>query len=122
MNWNRTLNRSKVFCSRLFFISVGASIDLPLVKERPLLIAGLVFGLLLVKFLLFLLIGKITKLEKSQYFTFAFAQAQRGEFAFVLIAFAAQNQVLNESMGNSLVATVGLSMVVSSFLFTINEN
>jgi hypothetical protein len=39
-----------------------------------------------------------------------------------LIAFAAQNQVLNESMGNSLVATVGLSMVVSSFLFTINEN
>jgi len=106
----------------LFFISVGASIDLPLVKERPLLIAGLVFGLLLVKFLLFLLIGKITKLEKSQYFTFAFAQAQRGEFAFVLIAFAAQNQVLNESMGNSLVATVGLSIVVSSFLFTINEN
>ncbi len=105
----------------LFFISVGASIDLPLVKERPLLIAGLVFGLLLVKFLLLLLIGKITKLEKSQYFTFAFALAQGGEFAFVLISFAAQNQVLNESMGNTLVATVALSMVVSPFLFTINE-
>jgi monovalent cation:proton antiporter-2 (CPA2) family protein len=105
----------------LFFISVGASIDLPLVKERPLLIAGLVFGLLLVKFLLLLLIGKITKLEKSQYFTFAFALAQGGEFAFVLISFAAQNQVLNESMGNTLVATVALSMVISPFLFTINE-
>ena len=105
----------------LFFISVGASIDLPLVKERPLLIAGLVFGLLLVKFLLLLLIGKITKLEKSQYFTFAFALAQGGEFAFVLISFAAQNQVLNEGMGNTLVATVALSMVVSPFLFTINE-
>jgi monovalent cation:proton antiporter-2 (CPA2) family protein len=105
----------------LFFISVGASIDLPLVKERPLLIAGLVFGLLLVKFLLLLLIGKITKLEKSQSFTFAFALAQGGEFAFVLISFAAQNQVLNESMGNTLVATVALSMVVAPFLFTINE-
>src|SRR6202035_2309765 len=104
----------------LFFISVGASIDLPLIKERPLLLAGLVFGLLLVKFLLLLLIGKITKLEKSQYFTFAFALAQGGEFAFVLISFAAQNQVLNESMGNTLVATVALSMVVSPFLFTIN--
>ncbi|MGA8478619.1 MAG: monovalent cation:proton antiporter-2 (CPA2) family protein, partial [Chthoniobacterales bacterium] len=85
----------------LFFISVGASIDLPLVKERPLLIAGLVFGLLLVKFLLLMLIGKITKLEKSQSFTFAFALAQGGEFAFVLISFAAQNQVLNESIGNT---------------------
>ena len=105
----------------LFFISVGASIDLPLIKERPLLIAGLVFGLLLVKFLLLLLIGKITKLEKSQAFTFAFALAQGGEFAFVLISFAAQNQVLNESMGNTLVATVALSMVIAPFLFTINE-
>ena len=105
----------------LFFISVGASIDLPLVKERPLLIAGLVFGLLLVKFLLLMLIGKITKLEKSQSFTFAFALAQGGEFAFVLVSFAAQNQVLNESMGNTLVATVALSMVASPFLFTINE-
>jgi monovalent cation:proton antiporter-2 (CPA2) family protein len=105
----------------LFFISVGASIDLPPVKEQPLLIAGLVFGLLVVKFLLLMLIGKITKLEKSQSFTFAFALAQGGEFAFVLISFAAQNQVLNESMGNTLVATVALSMVASPFLFTINE-
>jgi monovalent cation:proton antiporter-2 (CPA2) family protein len=105
----------------LFFISVGASIDLPLVKEQPLLIAGLVFGLLVVKFLLLMLIGKITKLEKSQSFTFAFALAQGGEFAFVLVSFAAQNQVLNESMGNTLVATVALSMVASPFLFTINE-
>ena len=85
------------------------------------MIAGLVFGLLLVKFLLLLLIGKITKLEKSQAFTFAFALAQGGEFAFVLISFAAQNQVLNESMGNTLVATVALSMVIAPFLFTINE-
>jgi len=105
----------------LFFISVGASIDLPLVKERPLLIAGLVFGLLLIKFSLLMLIGKITNLEKSQAFTFAFALAQGGEFAFVLISFAAQNQVLNESVGNTLVATVALSMVAAPFLFTINE-
>src|SRR2546423_12166299 len=56
----------------LFFISVGASIDLPLVKERPLLIAGLVFGVLLVKFLLLMLIGKITKLEPTQRYLFAF--------------------------------------------------
>src|SRR6202035_2179896 len=105
----------------LFFISVGASIDLPLIKSQPLVIAGLVVGLLVVKFLVLLGIGKITNLEKSQNFTFAFALAQGGEFAFVLTSFAVQNQVIDQRIGNLLVATVALSMVMSPFLFMINE-
>jgi monovalent cation:proton antiporter-2 (CPA2) family protein len=105
----------------LFFISVGASIDLPLIKSQPLVIAGLVFSLIMVKFLLLFFIGKMTRLEKSQNFTFAFALAQGGEFAFVLISFAAQNQVIDQRIGNLLVATVALSMVMAPFLFTINE-
>jgi voltage-gated potassium channel Kch len=105
----------------LFFISVGASIEIPLVRSHPFLICGLVLGLLLAKFLLLLLIGRITKLEGSQNFIFAFSLAQGGEFAFVLISFAAQNQVLNPEIGNILVATVALSMVAAPFLFTINE-
>jgi monovalent cation:proton antiporter-2 (CPA2) family protein len=105
----------------LFFISVGASIDLPLVKSQPLVVVGLVFGLLVVKFVVLLGIGKITNLEKSQNFTFAFALAQGGEFAFVLTSFAVQNQVLDQQIGNLLVATVALSMVMSPFLFTLNE-
>jgi voltage-gated potassium channel Kch len=63
----------------------------------------------------------MTNLEKSQNFTFAFALAQGGEFAFVLISFAAQNQVIDQRIGNLLVATVALSMVMSPFLFAINE-
>jgi len=105
----------------LFFISVGASIDLPLIKSQPLVIVGLVVGLLVVKFLVLLGIGKITNLEKSQNFTFAFALAQGGEFAFVLTSFAVQNQVIDQRIGNLLVATVALSMVMSPFLFMINE-
>jgi monovalent cation:proton antiporter-2 (CPA2) family protein len=105
----------------LFFISVGSSIDLPLIKEQPLLILGLVFGLLIVKFVILFAIGKITRLENSQNFTFAFALAQGGEFAFVLVSFAAQNNVLDQQIGNILVATVALSMVVAPFLFTLNE-
>jgi monovalent cation:proton antiporter-2 (CPA2) family protein len=105
----------------LFFISVGSSIDLPLVQSQPLTMLGLVLGLLIVKFLVLFLIGKLTRLEKSQNFTFAFALAQGGEFAFVLISFAAQNQVIDTRIANLLVATVALSMVMAPFLFTINE-
>ena len=39
----------------------------------------------------------------------------------MLIAFAAQNEVLDQKIGNLLVATVALSMVAAPFLFTLNE-
>jgi len=106
----------------LFFISVGASIDLPLIQSQPLLVALLVLGLLVIKFAVLFFVGRFTGLEKSQNFTFAFALAQGGEFAFVLVAFAVQNHVFDQNLGNLLVATVALSMVVAPFLFTINEH
>ena len=105
----------------LFFISVGASIDLPLIQSQPFRIALLVFGLLVIKFAVLFFVGKVTRLENSQNFTFAFALAQGGEFAFVLVSFAVQNQLFDQGVGNLLVATVALSMVVAPFLFTINE-
>jgi voltage-gated potassium channel Kch len=105
----------------LFFISVGASIDLPLIQSRPVLIALLVLGLLLCKFAVLFLIGRLTRLENSQNFTFSFALAQGGEFAFVLASFAVQSQVFDQELGNLLIATVALSMVVAPFLFTLND-
>jgi voltage-gated potassium channel Kch len=91
------------------------------VKEQPFLILGLVAGLLIVKFVVLFVIGRITRLENSQNFTFALALAQGGEFAFVLVSFGAQMNVFDQNVGNILVATVALSMVVAPFLFTLNE-
>ena len=105
----------------LFFISVGSSIDLPLIQSQAFRIALLVFGLLVIKFAVLFFTGKVTRLENSQNFTFAFALAQGGEFAFVLVSFAVQNQLFDQGLGNLLVATVALSMVVAPFLFTIND-
>jgi monovalent cation:proton antiporter-2 (CPA2) family protein len=105
----------------LFFVSVGASIDLKLIQSEPLSMCGLVIGLLLLKAAVLYGIGKISRLENSQNFTFSVALAQGGEFAFVLVAFAVQNQVFNQKIGDRLIAVVALSMVAAPFLFTINE-
>jgi monovalent cation:proton antiporter-2 (CPA2) family protein len=105
----------------LFFVSVGASIDLSLIQREPLLMAGLVIGLLLVKAAVLYGIGKISRLEHSQNFTFSLALAQGGEFAFVLVAFAVRNHVFAQGIGDRLIAIVALSMVAAPFLFTINE-
>jgi monovalent cation:proton antiporter-2 (CPA2) family protein len=105
----------------LFFVSVGASIDLSLIQSEPILMSGLVIGLLIVKAIVLYGIGKISRLENSQNFTFSLALAQGGEFAFVLVAFAVSNQVFSQALGDRLIAIVALSMVAAPFLFTMNE-
>ncbi|MBV9273538.1 MAG: cation:proton antiporter [Verrucomicrobia bacterium] len=105
----------------LFFVSVGASIDLSLIRSEPLQMLGLVIGLLVLKAIILLTIGKTSRLESSQNFTFSIALAQGGEFAFVLVAFAVRNQLFDQGLADRLIAVVALSMVAAPFLFTINE-
>lgn len=105
----------------LFFISVGASIDFALMARQPGTIALLVAGLVIVKFGVLLALGRIFKLETAQAFLFAFALAQGGEFAFVLLSFAQQNGVLAPELAKLLVVSVAVSMAFAPLLFTIND-
>jgi monovalent cation:proton antiporter-2 (CPA2) family protein len=105
----------------LFFISVGASIDFSLIAQRPVTIALIVLGLLALKFLVLLTLGRLFKLKAGDGMLFAFALAQGGEFAFVLFSFATQNAVLPNDVANLLVASVALSMAAAPLLLTIEE-
>lgn len=105
----------------LFFISVGASIDFSLIVQRPGTIALLVAGLLFLKFVVLLTLGRTFKLRAGEGMLFAFALAQGGEFAFVLFSFATQNAVLSADVANLLVAAVALSMAVAPLLLTLEE-
>lgn len=105
----------------LFFISVGASINFNLLIQQPLLILGLVIGLVVVKFAVLFGLGRFFQMELSQSLLFAFSLAQGGEFAFVLFSFATQNQVLATSVTEPLVAVVALSMVLTPLLMIIND-
>ena len=60
----------------LFFISVGASIDLELMVAEPLEIATLVLGLMGLKFAVLLSLGKIFKLQIADNLIFSFALAR----------------------------------------------
>jgi voltage-gated potassium channel Kch len=105
----------------LFFISVGASIDFSLIAQRPGAIALIVIGLLTLKFLVLLALGRVFKLRAGEGMLFAFALAQGGEFAFVLFSFASQNAVLPADVANILVASVALSMAAAPLLLIIEE-
>jgi monovalent cation:proton antiporter-2 (CPA2) family protein len=105
----------------LFFISVGASIDLNLALSEPVLIASLVLGLMTLKFLVLFVLGKVFKLQTADSLMFGFTLAQGGEFAFLLVSFALQSYALNIAIANKIIIIVVLSMVLTPLVLVIFE-
>ncbi|MEM7010741.1 MAG: monovalent cation:proton antiporter-2 (CPA2) family protein [Verrucomicrobiota bacterium] len=105
----------------LFFIAVGASIDFALIFSKPLIIVGLMAGLLGIKTIVLFVIGKVAKMSLNQNTLFAVALSQGGEFAFVLFAFATGNGILTQELAKPLIAAVALSMAVTPLLFILHE-
>lgn len=105
----------------LFFMSVGASIDFALMTEKPDLILALVVALILAKFIVLLLVGKVFKLNLADNLMFAFLLAQGGEFAFLLFSFATQNRVISQELANLLIMVVVLTMIATPLLIITYE-
>ena len=105
----------------LFFISVGASINFGLLISSPGLIVALLFGLIAVKFLVLFILGRFFGLRGGQNTLFAFALAQGGEFAFVLVAFSQQNGIIDGPVSSILLLVVALSMAITPLLLLLND-
>ncbi|WP_075217726.1 monovalent cation:proton antiporter-2 (CPA2) family protein [Mongoliimonas terrestris] len=105
----------------LFFISVGASISLPLVMENPLLLAAIVFGVVAIKAAVLYPVARMARLGHTDSALMAIALSQIGEFAFVLLSFAGQNRVLDAGTGSLLTAAVALSMLTTPVLLIVFE-
>ena len=105
----------------LFFITVGANMDLALLRAQPGMIAGLVIALLGVKFVVLFGLARAFKLSTPEGVLLGFALSQGGEFAFVLLSFVVDQHVLTAPQASPLVATVALTMAATPLLFVLNE-
>lgn len=105
----------------LFFMAVGASIDFHLLITQPLLILGLLVGMIVIKLVILLALGSLFRLNFDQNLFFAFSLAQVGEFAFVLLSSANQLGVLGTEITSPLTAAVALSMGLTPLLMLLNE-
>ncbi|MGH6967147.1 MAG: monovalent cation:proton antiporter-2 (CPA2) family protein [Phenylobacterium sp.] len=97
----------------LFFITVGAGLDLGLVLAHPLLIVGLVLGLMVLKVLAMYAAGRLFKNSHETSLTTAVALAQGGEFAFVLLGFTLGARVMDAELARLLTAIVAVSMAAT---------
>lgn len=100
----------------LFFISVGMSVNVNLLVERALLVAGLTAGLIAVKFAVLYRLSRAWGGTRSSALQLAFAISQGGEFAFVLFGVAEGKHVLDGNHAELLVVVVTLSMALTPFL------
>lgn len=105
----------------LFFMAVGASIDFQLIMANPVLIFGLVIGIMVCKLLVLLGIGRWFKLSTEQNLIFSFGLCQVGEFAFVLFSFTAQEGILAKPLTDSMTAVVAISMALTPLFMLLNE-
>jgi len=105
----------------LFFIAVGMSIDFGILLRDPLLIVGLSLGLVALKAVILLLLGRIYGLPSRQLPLFALVLSQGGEFAFVLFSVAQSSGVFTETVTNTLIVAVALSMLTTPLLMVLND-
>nr|AAA84962.1 KefC [Myxococcus xanthus] len=96
----------------LFFISVGMTVNLSLILQKPLLVFGLVLGLVALKGAVLYGLGRMALGRREPALDLAVVISQGGEFAFVLFSLATAQHVMERSLSELLVVVVGLSMAV----------
>ena len=105
----------------LFFISVGMSIDFDIAAGAPILVAGLVCGLMVVKFIILMALGRAFGMPLSQMMLFACILAQGGEFAFVLFQFAVTEGAVAGPTAALLTVVVALSMALTPIVMLVHD-
>lgn len=105
----------------LFFITVGAGLDLALVASQPLLILSLVVGLMAINTLAMYGVARVFRVPHRTALTTGVVLAQSGEFAFVLLGFAVGAGVLGQELSRLLTAVVAVSMAATPLVFAAYE-
>ena len=105
----------------LFFISVGMSANLGLVRERPGMIIALTVVFVLIKVAVLFGVGRLSGLTPAASRGLAISLPSGGEFAFVLFGTAAALGVMNTEVAELLVLVVTASMILSPVLLALYD-
>ena len=95
----------------LFFMGVGMSIDFGLLGRQSLLVAGLVLGLLLIKFAILWVLSRLMGVGTADATRVSLLLSQSGEFGFVIFGLAAISGVLPLDLFHILTLLVALTRV-----------
>jgi monovalent cation:H+ antiporter-2, CPA2 family len=106
----------------LFFITVGASMDLALFASKPVTILATVVAVMALKFVVLLALAAVFDIRSRDRVLFTLSLAQAGEFGFFLTSFAAQSGVFSVARPDEVLLVITLSMFLTPALFMIHDN
>jgi monovalent cation:proton antiporter-2 (CPA2) family protein len=106
----------------LFFVAVGMSANLGLLKSEPLTLLGLTGGFLLIKIIAVSALGRLAGQRADSARRLGFALPAGGEFAFVLFTLAARQRILDAATSDLLILAVTLSMMLGPLLLIAHES
>ena len=105
----------------LFFLSVGMLIDFEAVASKPLLIAGIAIGIIVVKAVVIAGLALLFGMRPGRAIWLGLLLSQAGEFGFVLFSQAASAQLITPEAASMFSAVVTLTMVSTPFLMQVIE-
>jgi len=100
----------------LFFMTVGMTIDTGQILDAPLWLASFVLGLVLIKGVVVALLFRVGGLPRGRAVEGGLLLGQGGEFAFIVIGYAATSGVLDPALGARVMLAVGLSLFITPML------
>lgn len=106
----KTVEPFKGLLLGLFFVSIGIGLDLSLLAARPLLIVGLMVGLLAINGAVVFALGRLFGLGARAAAEAALLLAAGGEFAFVLLHAAVREGLLDGPLVQTILVSSTLSM------------
>ncbi len=116
-----TLEPFKNLLLGLFFMAVGASINFIVIAKSPFTIGGILLAIIIIKAIVLFLTGRVFKLKLDQKLLLTFGLAQIGEFAFILLAFAFNLNILEQDEMDMMLVITALSMSLTPILSLLNE-
>ncbi len=105
----------------LFFIGVGAALNFDLIFEYPGFIFMMVALVMPLKGGSLFLVGRFFRMSSDQNLLFSITMSQIGEFAFVLLSFAQQINLLPEQLANPLMSVTAITMFATPILLLIYD-
>ncbi|MFD2255382.1 monovalent cation:proton antiporter-2 (CPA2) family protein [Luteolibacter algae] len=105
----------------IFFIGIGIGIDFTHIANNLPSVLGLTLGLIFIKGILLMILGRVNGLGKDTSFLFACSMAAGGEFAFVLLSIALPGGILDAETGRTLTAVVAISMALTPPLIILSQ-
>ncbi len=105
----------------LFFMTVGMKIDIDLIMNNAKTIFAYSTILISVKFSIIFIIASLFRFPLGAIVNASLLLCQGGEFAFILIQMASQNQMIASDLGQILLMVVAVTMAITPLLAVIGN-